>query len=134
MRHTHSRFRLVDILPAGTASAVGVDADVAHLDINIHFLSFRHDRHCCRRRMDTSLGFGFGNALDTVDAAFKFHVAVDVAAGHHEDDFFETTKPRRTGIHEFHAPPLGFGIAGVHAEKVPSKGPLHRRRHRRGFP
>mgnify|MGYP007042477910 CR=1 FL=1 len=72
-------------------------------------------------RMDTSLGFGFGNALDTVDAAFKFHVAVDVAAGHHEDDFFETTKPRRTGIHEFHAPPLGFGIAGVHAEKVPSK-------------
>ena len=48
-------------------------------------------------------------------------MAVDVAAGHHEDDFFETTKPRRTGIHEFHAPPLGFGIAGVHAEKVPSK-------------
>ena len=120
MRHTHSRFRLVDICPPHRLSAVGVDADVAHLDINIHF-SASGMTACCRRRMDTSLGFGFGNALDTVDAAFKFHVAVDVAA-----DTMKMTslnhQARRTGIHEFHAPPFGFGIAGVHAERSPAKG------------
>ncbi len=68
--------------------------------------------------MDAALGFGGGDALDAVDAAFVFEAFEDVVAGDAEDDFFEATEVGGAAVHVFDFPAATFGVAGVHAVEV----------------
>ena len=108
----------VNALAAGTGGAADFDADFVHVEIEVDFFGFWKDGDGGGGGVDAALGFGGGDALDTVDAAFVFEDAEDVLTGDFGDDFFEAADFGGAGLEDFGAPAAGFGEAGVHAEQI----------------
>ena len=63
--------------------------------------------------MDATLGFGGGDALDAVDTAFEFELAVGAVADDAEDDFFEAASVVEIFGLELDFEIVRFGVAGV---------------------
>ena len=66
--------------------------------------------------MYPALGFRVGNPLNTVHAAFKLHLAVDLITRHLEGYLFVPPKLRHVGIHDVDLPALPLRVTGIHAE------------------
>ena len=71
--------------------------------------------------MNATLGFGDGDALDAMDAAFEFELAVSVIARDFENDFFGAA-----GIVEifgdwFDFEAVRFGVFLIHAVELASE-------------
>ena len=67
-------FDLVDVLPAGAAAAAAEFFDILGIDVDLHIRQFRQDRDRGGAGVDAALGFGFGNALHAMPAAFKLQI------------------------------------------------------------
>ena len=74
--------------------------------------------------MDATGFFGFGDALDAVNAGFIFHAFVDfrtISVAYFKNDFFETTQAGFIGMKEGCCPSDVLGVARVHAEEASGK-------------
>ena len=80
MRQSNGRFGLVDVLPARAAGVKLVDPVVVRLQIDVDIFRFGHHRDRGGRRVDASLGLGFGHALHAMSAAFVLQFAIDAFA------------------------------------------------------
>ena len=59
MGDAHGRVGLVDVLAAGAGGAVGVDAQIGRIDVDLlDFLELREDRDRAGRGVDPALRFG----------------------------------------------------------------------------
>src|SRR5690606_21183167 len=109
----------VDVLAAGAAGAVGVDAQVGLVDVDgLDFVDFRQHGHRAGRGVDAALRFGFRHALHAVRAGLEFQVAVDAIAFDARDDFLVATVFAGVFAEDFDAPAAAFGVARIHAEQV----------------
>lgn len=70
----------VDALAAVTAGTVNVDAEVVRVNFEVLLGGFGEDSDGGGTGMDAALRLGDGDALDAVDAAFKFELAVSIVA------------------------------------------------------
>ena len=69
---THRRVGLVDVLPAGTAGAVGVNAQVGRVDLDgLRLIGFGQHCHGAGASVDAPLGLGGRYALHAVSARLK---------------------------------------------------------------
>jgi hypothetical protein len=59
------------MLSARSAASKCIDMQVRRVYLKIDFFHLRQNRDCDRACVDTSRGFGFRHALNTVNAAFK---------------------------------------------------------------
>ena len=71
--------------------------------------------------MDTALGFGFRNALDSVPATFELQFTKDPVALETQNDFLESTSLGNAGVHDFDFPALVVCMVLVHRVQVPSE-------------
>src|SRR5579859_307496 len=117
----HSRVRGVDGLTAGAGRAESVDAQILGFDFDVDFVGFGKDGDGGGGGVDAALGFGGGDALNSVDAAFVFQLGINFLALDCGDDFFYPTHLSWGAFHDFHFPALGFSVARVHAEEVAGK-------------
>ena len=65
--------------------------------------------------MDSALGLGGGDALDSVDAGLVFQMAENLVAGDFQDDFLETADFRGRTFKVLGLPAFGVGITLVEA-------------------
>ena len=92
MGNTNGALRLVNVLSARAAAAVGVYLQVLvrYFDINVgRFGKNRNRNGAC---VDTPLAFGIGNALNAVNAAFKLKLAVRAVANHRKRAFLQSAE------------------------------------------
>ena len=68
--------------------------------------------------MDAAARLRGRHALDAVDAALVFELAVDAAPLDHRDHFLQPADAGIAARHHFDAPPLPFGVHRVHAEQL----------------
>jgi hypothetical protein len=118
MEDLDGRIGGIDALAAGAGGAADSDLEIVGFQDDVDLLGFWEDGDGDGAGMDAALGFGGGDALDTVDAAFIFESAVDVLAGDGEDDFLETAEIGGAGVEDFEFPALGFCVAGVHPVEI----------------
>ena len=111
----------VDGLAALAAGAVNVDFEVFWLDFEFGFFDFREGSNSGGGGMDSALGFGDRDALDAVDAAFEFELAVGFVARDADDNFFVSASIVHVRIHNFVFEVMAFSVAGVHTEEVASE-------------
>ena len=60
-----------------TAGAAHFDTQIVHLELDIDFFGLGQHGNCRSGRMDSSLRFGGGDALDAMHAGFITHLAED---------------------------------------------------------
>ena len=121
MQDLHSGVGGVDALSAGAAGAADFDAEVLRAKFDVDFLCFGKDGDRRRRGVDAALGFGGGDALHAVDAAFVAQAAEDGVADDFEDDFLEAAEAGRTGVDGLELESLRLGVALIHAVKIGSE-------------
>ena len=89
VRDAHSRVGFVDVLTAGPAGAVCVDAQVGRIDGDcLCFVGFCQNRHCAGAGVNSALCFGGWHALHAVTARFKAQVAKHVVTFDPNDYLF----------------------------------------------
>ena len=76
----HGGAGLVDVLPACAGRTVDLHFDILGPDIDLGLLHFRQHRDRRGRRVDAPAGLCLRDALDTVDAGFKFEPRVRARA------------------------------------------------------
>ena len=108
----------VDALAAGAARAEGVDAQVLVVDLDVDFFGFRQDGDGDGRGVDAAARLGCRHALDAVDAALVFQLAVGAAPFDRRDDFLEAADAGVAARHHLDAPALALGVLAVHAEQL----------------
>ena len=65
----------IDTLAAGTGGAIDINPQILGVDIRIDRISFRENRNCDRRGVNSALGFSGRDALDAMNAALIFQAA-----------------------------------------------------------
>ena len=118
MGDAHGGVGSVDALTAGAGGAVGVDAQVGLVDLNIDLIGLGQHGHRRGRRLDATLGLGLGDALHAVHAGLVLHDGVDPVALDLELDGLEAAGLRGAGVEHRHLPLLGLDEALVHLEEV----------------
>jgi hypothetical protein len=111
----------VNALASWTARAADFDAYFVGPNMELHFFGFGEDGDGGGGGMNAALGFGGGNALDSMDAAFLAHGGEDGWAAEFKNNFFEAAKFGLAGGEGFHFPTPHFGVATVHAEEISSE-------------
>src|SRR5262249_47343590 len=84
----------IHALTAGTGRTEGIDADVLSLQLDFDFVGLGQHGYGDRRGVDAALLLGYGNALDTMHAAFVLELAVNFVAADEREDFFESADAR----------------------------------------
>ena len=118
MRDAHRALGLVDVLAAGAAGAVHVDAQVAFVDLDVDVAGFRHHGDGRGRGVDAAGGFGRGDTLHAVDAGFILQLGEDARSVHADDDFLVAAEVGFALAHHFELPALELRVALVHAKEV----------------
>ena len=67
--------------------------------------------------MNTSIGLGDRDALDTVGAALVFHAAVRALAFDNKSDIFDAALPRFVTIQDFDLPAFTIRVAAIHTKE-----------------
>src|SRR5690606_25486379 len=116
VRDAHGRVGLVDVLAAGAAGAVGVDAQVGRVDGDLFgFIRLGQHGHGAGAGVDAALRFSGGHPLHAVAPGFELELAVHAGAFKAQHDFLVAAQVGFVGRHHFATPTLAFGITGVHA-------------------
>ena len=71
--------------------------------------------------MNAALGFGGGHALHAVAAGLKLKAGIGAFADHAADHFLVAAQIAFVFTDNLNLPALTFGVAQVHAQKVPGK-------------
>ncbi len=96
-----------------------IDPEVVGVDLQIHLVRLRQDRHRHRRGVDPSLRLGDRHPLDPVDAAFVFQPAEGALPRDQRDDLLESAHSAGGGAaHHLDFPAGGLRKAGIHSEEV----------------
>lgn len=85
MGQADSGVDFVDVLTAGASGADELPIKIFLADFKSFGVDDRQYSHRSCGSVNPALGFGFGHALDTVDARFVFEKSVDVFAGDFDD-------------------------------------------------
>ena len=117
MGQANGGFGLIDVLTARAAGFAGFHDDIGGVDLDLDILRLGQDRHRGGRGLNATLGFGFGNALDAMHAAFEFEAGPDAVALHHKGDFLEAAKLGLVGVHQRELVAAGFRVHGIHTVK-----------------
>src|SRR3989344_5956581 len=88
--NTNSRVGGVNALSTGPAAAKNVNFKLGWLNFDVRFFGLGQNGDRYSTGMDTAGAFGYGNALDTMDASLKFEHFVGVFTTYHKDYFFKT--------------------------------------------
>ena len=121
MGQTYRRVCCIDTLTTIAGGTHNINTYIIHINLNIHFLSFRHDGNCYSRCMDTAAGLCFRHSLYTMHTGFELHTGINMIAADHEYALLEAADTVLADIHHLNLPALGFGIFGIHTEKLSSK-------------
>ena len=112
----HGRIGLVDVLSARARGAVGVDAQVGRVDVDVfHFIGFRHHRHRAGGRVDAALRFRGRHALHAVAARLEFQLGICAIADDTHDHFAVAAQVGVGRRHQLDLPAVALGKARVHA-------------------
>ena len=121
MRDTNSGVGRIDALPTVAARTINVDAKIFGLDFNIGFFSLWEDGNRSSASMNAPLAFGNWNTLDTVNATFKFELAILLFTRDTDDDFLVAASIiDRLGL-ELNFEAVGLSVTKIHAIKIASK-------------
>ena len=113
--------RLVDVLAACAAGAVGVDLQVLGVDGELHLLRLGHDGHGGGGGLDTAGGFRFRHTLHPMGARFKFQAGVSTRTFHRSYDFLHAAQLRLVEGHHVQREAPALGVHGVHPQQVGGK-------------
>ena len=135
MSDTDGRRGFVDVLSAGTAGSIGVDADIVRVDFHVDgFVDVRHDLARDKTRLPLGLRVEWRNPHEPVDAALRFEISVGILAVNLEIDVFdaglialhhvdclhgESVLVRPLAVHpvQHRAPVAGFRPAGARVQR-----------------
>src|SRR5215469_5192863 len=119
MRDADRGIGLVDVLAARARGAVGIDAQIRRIDLDlIDLIELRENRHGARRGVDAPLRLGGGHALHTVRTGLELQPRERPLAGDATDDLAIATVLARALAEHLRAEAPGFGIARLHAVEI----------------
>ena len=121
MRHTNTRFGLVDVLPARSARTEGIYFKVFFVDIHFYVFGFGKHRHRNGGSMNTPLRLGVGYSLHPMNAAFVFKFTVNALAAYRKHDFFDSAEFGVVFVDKFGFPTIFFGEFKVHSVQFVGK-------------
>ena len=121
VRDAHGGVGGVDALTAGAGRAVGVDAQVGLVDLDVDLVGLGEHRHGGRGGLDAALALGLGDALDAVHAGLVLHHRVDLLARDLELDGLEAAGLRRARGEDLDLPAAPLAEALVHLIEVAGK-------------
>ena len=108
----------VDALAAVTAGAVDVNAEIFGVDFEVLLFCLWEDCDGGGAGVNAALRFGDWDALDAVDAALEFELAVGLVAADAENHLFVAAGIVDGFGLELDFETMRFSIASIHAEKV----------------
>jgi len=108
----------VDVLPARTAGAVGIDFQIARINRDINLVRLWQHRDSRRAGVDAPAAFGHGDALHPVHAAFKLQLGEHPGAGDVGDHFLEAPDFRGVDADRLDFPALLVGVFFIHPVEV----------------
>src|SRR5690606_37025360 len=112
---SHGGICLVHVLPARTAGAEGVDAQVGRVDLDVcELVGLGHDGHGAGRGVNAPLRLGGRHTLHPVGTGFELQAAIHAVAVDTGYDFAVTADFRIVGRHDFDPPALALGVPRVH--------------------
>ncbi len=114
----HRRVGLVDVLAAGAGRAVGVDADVGVVHLDVDVLRLRQHRDGGGRGVDTALRLGLRHPLHAVHAALELQPPEDAVAADRGDDLLVAAHLAFALALHLDLPAVGRRVALVHAEEI----------------
>ena len=77
MRYAYRRIGFIDVLAPGARGSEGVNPQLSGIDFDgLDFIRLWHHCHRTCRRMNASLGFSLGNALNPMPARFKLKAGI----------------------------------------------------------
>ena len=125
MSNTHGRVGCIHRLPAGTGRTVNINLQVVLTDLDLFgFINLRKYEHARSRRVNAPLRFSRRNTLNSVHAAFIFHVcpyAFGRFVGGSLDCYLGILVPTHIGTgggNNLGLPALMLGITQIHAQKI----------------
>jgi hypothetical protein len=118
VKNLYGRIRGVHALSAGAAGSANFDPNLIWTDLEFDLFGDRQNGNGCGRGVDAALGFGRGDALDPMDAAFLAHGGENGLAAYFENNLFEASQFGGAGRKGFEFPASCFRITAVHAEQI----------------
>ena len=120
VRDAHRRVGLVDVLAAGARGAVGVDAQVGGIDLDLdRLVDFRVDEHARERGVPAGVGVERALPHQAMHAGLGAQVAVGVVAGHLERRALDAGDFARRFLEHLDADsPCGRSTAGTCASSI----------------
>ena len=108
----------MDVLPAVSARAKDVYVQIFRLDVDVDLFGFGQHRHGCGRRVNAPAGFGYGDALNAMAAAFVLEAAVRPTPAQLKHNLFDCAQPRLVHIDDFRMPAVALSVARVHPIQI----------------
>ena len=125
VRDAHRGIGLVDVLAARARGAVGVDAQLGRVDLDlVDLIELGQDRHCACRGVNAPLGLGRRHALYAVRSGFELQQRECTPADDAADDLLVAAVLARALAEHLHCESPAFRVARVHAVQVTGE---HRR-------
>ena len=118
MGDAHGGVGGVNALTARAGGAVGVDAQVGLVDLDVDLLGLGKYGDGSRGGLNAALGLSLGNALDAVHAGLELHDGVDAVALDLELDGLKATGLAGAGIEHGSLPAARLAKALVHLVQV----------------
>ena len=114
----HGGVGSVNALTTRARGAVGVDAQVGLVDLDVNLLGLGKHGDGCRGGLDAALGLGLGNALDAVHAGLELHDGVDAVALDLELDGLKAAGLAGAGVEHGGLPAARLAETLVHLVQV----------------
>ena len=121
VRNADGGLCLVDVLPACTAGAEGVDLQILGVDGELRLLRLRHHRHRSSGGLDTSAGFRLRHPLHPVGTGLEFQPGPRSVALHRGTDLLHAAQLRDVLTDDLQLPAPALGVHGVHPQQVRRK-------------
>jgi len=112
------RLVLLHVLAARAGRAVGVNLQVARIDLDVHLVHLGQHSDSGRRGVDAALALGDWHTLHAVHAAFVLQARKRPVAAHLEHDLLVAAHASFVRAEHFDLPALLLGVARIHAEQV----------------
>ena len=121
MGDAHGGVGSVNALTARAGGAVGVDAQVGLVDLDVNFLGLGKYGDGSRGGLNAALGLGLGNALDAMHAGLELHDGVDAVALDLELDGLKAAGLAGAGVEHGGLPAARLAEALIHLVQIAGK-------------
>ena len=116
MRNANSRVGGIHTLSSRPGGSVHIYTKFLGIDVDLDFFSFRQNRYCHSRCMNSSASLSNRHSLDSMDATFKFEAAVNPFPFNQGNNFLKTPNTYRILTHDIDVPSLLLGVFRIHAK------------------